>query len=134
MAKSEKMFVLGMDGMDPRLTKKYVEMGIMPNTKKFIEQGAQREDLVLLGGHPTVTPSMWTTLSRGCYSNVHGRQKAVLQILHIIWTLASAPPKQFGIALLKQEKKRWSLTGPAVHGRQHPIILIYLLLTALRPV
>ena len=72
MAKSEKMFVLGMDGMDPRLTKKYVEMGIMPNTKKFIEQGAQREDLVLLGGHPTVTPSMWTTLSRGCYSNVHG--------------------------------------------------------------
>ena len=47
MAKSEKMFVLGMDGMDPRLTKKYVEMGIMPNTKKFIEQGAQREDLVL---------------------------------------------------------------------------------------
>lgn len=72
MAKSKKMFVLGMDGMDPRLTKKYVEMGIMPNTKKFIEQGAQREDLVLLGGHPTVTPSMWTTLSRGCYSNVHG--------------------------------------------------------------
>lgn len=72
MARSEKMFVLGMDGMDPRLTKKYVEMGIMPNTKKFIEAGAQRDDLVLLGGHPTVTPSMWTTLSRGCYSNVHG--------------------------------------------------------------
>ena len=72
MARSEKMFVLGMDGMDPRLTKKYVDMGIMPNTKKFIEAGAQRDDLVLLGGHPTVTPSMWTTLSRGCYSNVHG--------------------------------------------------------------
>ena len=70
--RSEKMFVCGLDGMDPRLTKKYVEMGIMPNTKKFIEAGAQREDLVLLGGHPTVTPSMWTTLSRGCYSNVHG--------------------------------------------------------------
>ncbi len=70
--RSEKMFVCGLDGMDPRLTKKYVDMGLMPNTKKFIEAGAQREDLVLLGGHPTVTPSMWTTLSRGCYSNVHG--------------------------------------------------------------
>ncbi|MBQ2370033.1 MAG: alkaline phosphatase family protein [Peptococcaceae bacterium] len=70
--RSEKMFVCGLDGMDPRLTKKYVEMGIMPNTKKFIEAGAQRDDLVMLGGHPTVTPSMWTTLSRGCYSNVHG--------------------------------------------------------------
>ena len=40
--RSEKMFVCGLDGMDPRLTKKYVEMGIMPNTKKFIEAGAQR--------------------------------------------------------------------------------------------
>ena len=72
MARSEKIFVLGIDGMDPRLTKKYVEMGIMPNTKKFIDAGAQREDLGLLGGHPTVTPTGWTTLSRGCNSNVHG--------------------------------------------------------------
>ena len=39
--RSEKMFVMGLDGMDPRLTKKYVEMGLMPNTKKFIEAGAK---------------------------------------------------------------------------------------------
>lgn len=70
--RSEKMFVMGLDGLDPRLTKKYVEMGIMPNTKKFIEAGAQRDDLVMLGGHPTVTPPMWTTLACGCYANVHG--------------------------------------------------------------
>ena len=57
MARSEKIFILGIDGMDPRLTKKYVDMGIMPHTKKFIDAGAQREDLVLLGGHPTVTPT-----------------------------------------------------------------------------
>ncbi|MGM9526530.1 MAG: alkaline phosphatase family protein, partial [Peptococcaceae bacterium] len=63
--RSEKMFVMGLDGLDPRLTKKYVEMGLMPNTKKFIEAGAQREDLVMLGGHPTVTPPMWTTLACG---------------------------------------------------------------------
>ncbi|MBQ2837962.1 MAG: alkaline phosphatase family protein [Peptococcaceae bacterium] len=72
MARSEKIFILGIDGMDPRLTKKYVDMGIMPHTKKFIDAGAQREDLVLLGGHPTVTPTGWTTLSRGCNANVHG--------------------------------------------------------------
>ncbi|MBQ2837799.1 MAG: alkaline phosphatase family protein, partial [Peptococcaceae bacterium] len=72
MARSEKVFVLGIDGMDPRLTKKYVDMGLMPNTKKFIDAGAQRDDLVLLGGHPTVTPTGWTTLSRGCNANVHG--------------------------------------------------------------
>lgn len=71
-ALSEKIIMLGVDGMDPRLTKKFVDKGIMPNTKKLIEQGAQREDLVMLGGHPTVTPPMWTTLACGCYANVHG--------------------------------------------------------------
>ena len=27
---------------------------------------------MLLGGHPTITPPMWTTLATGCYANVHG--------------------------------------------------------------
>ena len=71
-ARATKLMLLGVDGMDPRLTRKYVDMGIMPNTKKYIEMGAQRHDLVMLGGHPTVTPPMWTTLATGCYANVHG--------------------------------------------------------------
>ena len=71
-AKTDKMLLLGVDGLDPRLTRKYVDMGILPNMKKYIETGAQRHDLVLLGGHPTVTPPMWTTLATGCYANVHG--------------------------------------------------------------
>lgn len=71
-ALSNKILLLGIDGMDPRLTRKYVDAGLMPNVKKYIERGAQRHDLVMLGGHPTVTPPMWTTLATGCYSNVHG--------------------------------------------------------------
>lgn len=71
-ARADKILLLGVDGLDPRLTRKYVDMGLMPNVKKYIETGAQRHDLVLLGGHPTVTPPMWTTLATGCYANVHG--------------------------------------------------------------
>lgn len=71
-AQAEKILVLGIDGMDPNLTRKYVEKGVMPNTKAFIERGAQREDLVMLGAHPTITPPMWTTLACGCYPMVHG--------------------------------------------------------------
>ena len=71
-ARADKILLLGCDGLDPRLTRKYVDMGLMPNVKKYIETGAQRHDLVLLGGHPTVTPPMWTTLATGCYANVHG--------------------------------------------------------------
>lgn len=37
MAKAEKVAVLGVDAMDPRLTRKYVDMGLMPNVKKLIE-------------------------------------------------------------------------------------------------
>ena len=69
---SQKIIVLGIDGMDPRLTRKYVDQGYLPNIKKLIERGSSRQDLVLLGGHPTVTPSMWTTLATGAYSTVHG--------------------------------------------------------------
>jgi len=69
---SEKILLLGVDGLDPRLTRKYVDMGIMPNVAEYIRRGACREDLTMLGGHPTVTPPMWTTLATGCYANVHG--------------------------------------------------------------
>ena len=71
-ASTEKLLLLGVDGLDPRLTRKYVDKGIMPNVKQYIERGACRKDLVMLGGHPTVTPPMWTTLATGCYANVHG--------------------------------------------------------------
>ena len=71
-ALTDKILLLGVDGMDPRLTRKYVDDGKMPNVKKYLERGAARKDLVLLGGHPTVTPPMWTTLATGCYANVHG--------------------------------------------------------------
>jgi predicted AlkP superfamily phosphohydrolase/phosphomutase len=72
MAKASKVAVLGVDAMDPRLTRKYIDMGIMPNTKKILEAGAAREDLVLLGALPTVTPPQWTTLATGAYPSTHG--------------------------------------------------------------
>lgn len=71
-AKSTKILVLGVDGMDPSITRKYISQGKMPNTERLVKRGAQREDLVLLGGQPTVTPPMWTSLATGCNPNVHG--------------------------------------------------------------
>lgn len=70
--RADKILVLGIDGMDPRLTKKYVSEGKMPNVQKFIDRGAQRDDLVLLGSNPTVTPPMWTTLATGAHPVTHG--------------------------------------------------------------
>lgn len=69
---NDKVLVLGIDGLDPRLTMKYVGEGVMPNVAAFIARGASAKDLVLLGGVPTITPPMWTTLATGAYPATHG--------------------------------------------------------------
>ncbi len=70
-ALSKKVFVIGLDAMDPRLTRQYVDMGLMPNVKTLIEKGSARHDLMLLGAMPTVTPPQWTTLCTGAYPMTH---------------------------------------------------------------
>ena len=71
-ALTERILVLGVDGMDPKLACKFKKMGVMPNLEKLIKAGSAREDLVLLGGVPTVTPPMWTTLATGANPETHG--------------------------------------------------------------
>ncbi len=71
-ALTKKMIVLGVDGFEPSLAKKFMQMGKMPNLKKFVEAGSAREDLVLMGSVPTVTPPMWTTLATGAHASTHG--------------------------------------------------------------
>ena len=71
-ASAQKIFVIGIDGMDPKLTRRFVDEGKMPNTQKLIERGACRQDLVMLGAQPTVTPPMWTTMATGAYPMTHG--------------------------------------------------------------
>ena len=71
-AMTEKMIVVGIDGFDPAHAKFLMDQGKMPTLKQFVERGAAREDLVLLGNMPTVTPPMWTTLATGAPAGVHG--------------------------------------------------------------
>ena len=69
---ADKIMVLGVDGLDPRYSKKCLAEGKMPNFQKLIDAGACREDLVLLGAQPPVTPPQWCTLSTGAYPSTHG--------------------------------------------------------------
>ena len=69
---ADKILVLGVDGLDPRLAKKMMDEGKLPHIKEYVERGGCREDLVLLGGLPTITQPMWTTLATGAYPSTHG--------------------------------------------------------------
>lgn len=69
---AKKVMFLGIDGMDPCLTRKYMKRGVMPNVEELMRRGSCREDLVLMGAQPTITPPCWTTLSTGAYPATHG--------------------------------------------------------------
>ncbi|MBN7577188.1 nucleotide pyrophosphatase [Clostridium sp. 2-1] len=71
-ALTQKLLVLGVDGMDPRVSQKFLKEGKMPNLKKLIERGSAREDLRQIGAIPTITPPCWTTLATGAYPGTHG--------------------------------------------------------------
>ena len=44
---ADKIMVLGIDGMDPELTRYHLSQGLMPNLQAFLERGSAREDLHL---------------------------------------------------------------------------------------
>ena len=69
---TDKLLLLGIDGMDPRFTKRLVDEGKLPNVKKLMEMGSCRNDLMLLGANPTITPPMWATLATGAFPMTHG--------------------------------------------------------------
>lgn len=71
-ALTQKLLVLGVDGMDPRVSQKFIKEGKMPNLKKLIERGSARNDLRQIGAIPTITPPCWTTLATGAYPGTHG--------------------------------------------------------------
>jgi len=77
---TDKLLVLGIDGMDPRFSKAMIDEGKMPNLKRLVDLGAARNDLTMLGAMPTVTPPMWATLATGCYPMTHGIQDYNLQV------------------------------------------------------
>lgn len=93
-ALSKKIMLAGLDGLDPRFAKKMMDEGKMPNLKVLVDKGACREDLVLLGGHPTDTPPMWTTLACGCNPYIHGitgfYRESSLGLDHIEYNLHSS--------------------------------------------
>lgn len=69
---TDKVILLGIDGMDPCFSRKMIDQGKMPNLAQLVKRGSARPDLRLLGAVPTITPPMWTTLATGAYPMTHG--------------------------------------------------------------
>jgi len=64
-----RVMVLGIDGMDPRLLKSYLDEGVMPNFKKVIERGGFKP---LQTTMPPQSPVAWSTFITGTPPAKHG--------------------------------------------------------------
>ena len=65
----KKLIVLGIDGMDPQLLRKFMQEGKMPNFSRLVEQGSFRE---LTTSIPPQSPVAWSNLITGMNAGGHG--------------------------------------------------------------
>ena len=65
----KKLIVLGIDGMDPQLLRKFMQEGKMPNFSRLAEQGSFKE---LGTSIPPQSPVAWSNLITGMNAGGHG--------------------------------------------------------------
>ena len=121
MSRDKKVLVLGIDGMDSRITKKFLDEGKLPNIKKYLERGAARTGLDMLGAIPTITPPCWTTLATGAYPGItcYWRQSPD-SLDAVVYNMDSrfCKAEQLWNVTAKEGKRHWYGTGRVLHGRR----------------
>lgn len=67
-SKTRRAVVIGFDGMDPVLTKKYMDEGFLPNLKILSENYTFQE---LQTTRPAISPVAWSSFQTGCNPGKH---------------------------------------------------------------
>jgi len=65
----KRVFVLGLDALSPKLTKRFAEDGTCPNFKRIMDNGGFSKVLPAI---PAQTPENWTTIATGAWPGTHG--------------------------------------------------------------
>ena len=68
-ASSDKIVIIGLDGLDPDLLDRFIGEGILPNFKRLIDNGAYGR---LRASIPIITPVSWTSFITGKNPGKHG--------------------------------------------------------------
>ena len=64
----KRVIIIGLDGMDPNLAKKYMDEGKLPNFKKLSEQGTFTK---LATSYPSISPVAWSSFMTGVDPSYH---------------------------------------------------------------
>ncbi len=90
----QRMIVLGVDGMDPQLVRKFVAEGRLPNCQRLMNQGTF---LPLGTSCPPQSPVAWSNFVSGCNPGGHGifdfiaRDPQTMQPYHSVSRLTGTP-------------------------------------------
>ena len=125
-AKVKKVVVLGLDGLDPTLTQRFIDAGMLPNLAKLAEKGSFTP---LRTTFPAISPVAWSSFSTGSNPARHnifdflsrdpktylpdlssariGTEKRVLRLGPISIPMGTKP----SIEGFKRGKTFWSLLG-----------------------
>lgn len=69
MAKAQRAFVVGLDGMDPKYVERFSREGRLPHMTRLIRRGAFGR---LVSVPPAQTPANWTSIATGAWPGTHG--------------------------------------------------------------
>src|SRR5260221_12524762 len=64
----QQVFVIGFDGMDPTLAKRWMDEGKLPNLKRLAETGTFS---VLASAQPSESPTAWSSFATGVKPGKH---------------------------------------------------------------
>jgi hypothetical protein len=124
-AKARRVIVVGLDGLDPRLTAKYMREGRLPNFTKLKEEGCYK---ALRTTCPSISPVAWSTFQTGVNPGSHNiydfltrDKKTYLPVLSSSsmspigkrlrfgkWQIPMSKPE---IKLLRKSKPFWKVLG-----------------------
>ncbi len=114
-AKIKKLIFLGLDGLDPTLTEKFMAAGKLPNLKRLQEQGGFKR---LRTTFPPLSPVAWSTFATGVSPARHSMFDFLNRNLNSYRPELSSTRVRNPKRMLKIGKYRIPLSSPIVEMRR----------------
>ena len=122
---AKRLIIIGFDGQDPKLTKVFMDKGLLPNLKKLSEHGSYTE---LGTTYPSISPVAWSSFATGTNPARHNifdflnrDKKSYLPLLSSTDIKSVSRSLKIGpfqiplekpqVRLLRKSKPFWSLLG-----------------------
>lgn len=123
-AKVKRVVVLGLDGLEPSLTEKMLEEGLLPNLAKLKQKGCYRR---LGSTWPPISPVSWSSFTTGTNPGKHNIFDFISRTMNYRATISSVrmaeprrklklgkyviPLSKPEITLLRKSKPFWTILG-----------------------